>query len=177
MVRDPEVVVRLRRLQAEISVEIAALKAREEETLDLAARWDVDGGLSRPELVLVAVNLHGWYTALESGLERVARLLDQSLPAGASWHVDLIEQMRLDVPGLRPALLEAGSVAALHELRKFRHFFRNAYVLELDPAKVRARVGDLASIAPSVMAGLDRFERELTRAIQEMVNASSSVSR
>jgi Uri superfamily endonuclease len=172
MVRDPEVVVRLRRLQAEISIEISALKAREQETRELASRWDADGRLGRPELVLVAVNLHGWYTALESGLERVARLLDQSLPSGASWHIDLIEQMRLDMPGLRPALLETASVGALHELRKFRHFFRNAYVLELDPAKVRARVDDLMSVAPSVMAGLDRFERELARAIAEMVEAS-----
>ncbi|HVT06472.1 MAG TPA: hypothetical protein VHO67_03400 [Polyangia bacterium] len=86
-------------------MDIAALKERERETRELVARWDVEATLGRPELVLVAVNLHGWYTALESTLERVARLLDQSMPVGSSWHIDLLEQMRLDMPGLRGPLL------------------------------------------------------------------------
>jgi len=69
MVRDPDVLVRLRRLQAEIAVDVTALRERDRETRDLSARWDAEGGLQRAELVLTAVNLHGWYTALETGLE------------------------------------------------------------------------------------------------------------
>jgi hypothetical protein len=172
MVREPEVIVRLRRLEAELAVDVSGLRAREAEIRELVARWDVDGHLSRPELVLLAVNLHGWYTAFESGLERVARLLDQSVPTGAAWHVDLIEQMRLDIPAVRAALVPAGAVGALHELRRFRHFFRNAYVLDLDPVKVRARVRDLESVAASVLEALDRFAGELALAIRELAGVS-----
>jgi hypothetical protein len=172
MVREPEVVVRLRRLQAELATEMSALGGREQEVRDLLARWKSEGSLGRAELVLIAVNLHGWYTALETGLERVARLLDESIPDGPTWHLDLIEQMRIDIPGLRPALIPSESLASLHELRKFRHFFRNAYVLDLDPEKVRARAHDLETAAPSITTALDRFEGELARAIREMVDAS-----
>ncbi|HVV15561.1 MAG TPA: hypothetical protein VHH90_00050 [Polyangia bacterium] len=168
MVREPEILVRLRRLQAEIAVDIAALKERHRETRELAARWDAQGTLGRPELVLVAVNLHGWYTALETGLERVARLLDQSMPSGASWHLDLLEQMRLDMPGLRGPLFPAEALPELHELRKFRHFFRNAYVLDLDATKVRGRARDLEAVAAGVIDHLERLERALTRAIAEL---------
>jgi hypothetical protein len=139
---------------------------------DLLARWEIDGGLGRAELVLIAVNLHGWYTAFEVGLERVARLLDESVPGGPSWHLDLIEQMRIDVPGLRPALIPSDSLGPLHDLRKFRHFFRNAYVLELDPSKVRDRARDLERVAGPIAAALGRFEAELARAIRELADQS-----
>jgi hypothetical protein len=170
MVREPEVAVRLRRLQAELATEVSALRARELEVRDLLARWEHEGLLSRAELVLLAVNLHGWYTAFEAGLERVARLLDESVPGGPSWHLDLIDQMRIDVPGLRPALVPSASLGPLHELRKFRHFFRNAYVLDLDPSKVRDRARDLEDAAPPIAAALGRFEVELARAIRELVD-------
>jgi len=62
---------------------------------------------------------------------------------------------------LRPALLPAAVLPALHELRKFRRFFRNAYVLQLDPAKVRARVRDLEVVAGPVAESLERFVQEV----------------
>jgi hypothetical protein len=171
MVRDPDVLVRLRRLQTEIAVDISALKERERETGDLVRRWDAAGSIGRPEVALLAVNLHAWYTAFESLLERVARLLDQTVPTGSSWHNDLMEQMRIDVPGLRRALVPSETVAPLYELRKFHHFFRNAYTLDLDLAKVRARARDLEAAAPSVIEALDRFAEELARAIQELTRS------
>jgi len=171
MVRDPHVLVRLRRLQAEVLVDANALRERQRETHELAARWDASGQLDRPELFLVAVNLHGWYTAFETVLERIARLLDQSMPSGPSWHVELLEQMRVDIPGLRPALIAPEALGPLHELRKFRHFFRNAYVLEMDPAKVRARARDLEAIAADVANRLAQFERDLAAAVAELVGS------
>src|SRR5262249_28734103 len=105
MVAEAELAVRLRRLQAELRADLAALRARADETRELRATWERDGSLSRPVLILIAVNLHGWYTAAEAAYERVARLLDQAAPEGPAWHVDLLAQMRIEVPGLRPAVL------------------------------------------------------------------------
>jgi hypothetical protein len=99
MVSDPEVVVRLTRLTKELDADMAALDARGREIGELMQAWATAGCLPRPELVLLAVNLHGWYTALETALERVARLLDQTVPAGNTWHVDLLAQMQVEIPG------------------------------------------------------------------------------
>ena len=170
MVSDPEVVVRLTRLSKELDADMAALDARGREVGELTQAWATAGGLARPELVLLAVNLHGWYTALETALERVARLLDQTVPAGNTWHVDLLAQMQVEIPGLRPSVVPAATIPELHELRKFRHFFRNAYVLDLDPALVRARAESLLRIRQPVVDGLSRLRAHMAKAIAELTH-------
>ena len=137
MAGEPAAPSRLARLRREIDVDLVALDARSAEVEELLVRWRDAGALPRAELVLVAVNLHGWYTALETLLERVSRLLDDDVPSGPTWHTDLIEQMQVDVPGVRAAVVPQVANSELHELRKFRHFFRNAYLLELDPGRIR----------------------------------------
>ena len=168
MVSDPEVVVRLTRLSKELDSDMAALDARGREVGELVQAWGTAGSLPRAELVLLAVNLHGWYTALETALERVARLLDQTVPAGNTWHVDLLAQMQVEVPGLRPGVVPGAAIPELHELRKFRHFFRNAYVLDLDPALVRTRAESLLRIRQPVVDGLSRLRAHMATAIAEL---------
>lgn len=172
MVAEPEAVVRLTRLRAELQADRTAMQARADETADLSHRWDQYGALSRAELVLVAVNLHGWYTALETALERIGRLLDQSVPDGDAWHADLIAQMQLEVPGVRPAVIPKNVESGLRELRRFRHFFRNAYVLDLDPARVRARAADLAATSRPIVAGLVAIEAHVQAAIIKLTEGS-----
>lgn len=172
MVAEPGLVVRLTRLRAELEGDTAAMKARAAEVADLMSYWERQGTLGRPELILLAVNLHGWYTALETALERIARLMDQSVPDGPAWHIDLTAQMHLDVPGVRPAVLPKAIAPALQELRKFRHFFRNAYVLDLDPALVKERATDLSRIGGSVAAGLAALQTLLQATIAELAQRS-----
>jgi len=105
VLREGAVLTRLSRLRTDLALDVAALVDREAETQQLLARWRSEGTLPRAELVLVAVNIHGYYTALETALERVARLLDEELPSGPSWHHELLEQMRVPVAGLRPAVV------------------------------------------------------------------------
>jgi hypothetical protein len=165
---EPGALSRLARLRAEIDADRSALDARTREVEALLTRWARDGALAREPLIVLAVNLHGWYTALETLLERIARLYDQSVPVGASWHVELLSQLAVEVPSLRPAVLPAAVLPGLHELRRFRHFFRNAYVLELDPARVRTHADALVRLAPEVAGGLDRFREHLQRVIDAM---------
>lgn len=169
MVSDPSTVVRLTRLRAELERDLAAMQARAAEVDELLGRWNAEGSLERPQLIVMAVNLHGWYTALETALERIARLLDQSVPTGSSWHADLLEQMALDVPGVRPAALPGADRPKLDELRKFRHFFRNAYVLDLDPVLVRKRASELASVQGSVATSLGRALAHIAATLAEIV--------
>ena len=174
MVAEPEAIVRLTRLRAELSVDCAAMNARVAEVAQLIDSWDTASSLGRPELVLLAVNLHGLYTALETALERVARLLDHSAPEGGSWHVDLLAQMKLDVPGVRPAVVPEIATQGLHELRKFRHFFRNAYVLNLDPLQVRLRADDLLRVADPVANALSGLQAHVAATLAELTGITRS---
>ncbi|WP_342669563.1 hypothetical protein [Desulfovirgula thermocuniculi] len=44
--------------------------------------------------------------------------------------------MRLSLEGLRPALIGEETFRCLNDLRSFRHFFRHAYDMDLEPEKV-----------------------------------------
>lgn len=157
MTAEPSALARLARLRDELEIDRAALNARAAETASLLA----EPALSRERVIVLAVNLHGYYTALEALFERVARLLDESVPVGPTWHVDLVAQMQTDVPSLRPPVVPPSAAGSLHALRKFRHFFRNAYVLELDEQKTRAQAETLVAVHASVSASLDAFRAHL----------------
>jgi len=167
MTAEPASLTRLARLQREFDLDVAALDSRAQETAEILDGWG-DQGLARPELVLIAVNIHGYYTALEAACERVAKQLDQELPQGNSWHLELLEQMRTNVPGLRPALIPDEVARDLHELRKFRHFFRNAYVLELDAEQVRQQAQRLTHVHDALRDHLGAFQQYLTALIKAL---------
>ncbi len=168
MVDEPATLARLARLAAELDLDRAALVARRDETAELLEGWEVEPGLPRAELVLVAVNVHGYYTALETALERIARVIDDHVPTGPGWHTELLAQMRVEVPALRPAVVSASILPELHELRRFRHFFRNAYVLELDPARVRAQAERLVHVHAVVQRGLDELREHVDAVVREL---------
>ena len=168
---EAQLLARLSRLLAEVAVDAAALTARAEETGELLVQWRKEGQLGRAELMLVAANLHGYYTALETLCERVARQLDENLPTGPTWHVDLLSQMQIEIPGLRPPVIAAEALDDLHELRKFRHFYRNAYVLEFDPTLVRGHAERLVRIQGPLAAALTAFRSHVERVVQRLTGS------
>jgi hypothetical protein len=149
---DAGAIARLSRLLADGAVDARALDERQTEIAGLLSR--APAGLSRSDLLVLAVNLHAYYTVLETLLERVARLIDEELPAGAAWHRDLALQMTLELPALRPPVVPSAALADLDELRRFRHFFRNAYLLDLDPARVTAHAQRVVSIHQGIAHGI-----------------------
>jgi hypothetical protein len=136
---------RLARLRAEVRSDRRAFEARVDELrgIDVATARE-------PELAQAAVALHHAYGAVEAALSRVARELEGSLPTGPNWHRELLEAMALDLEGVRPALLSQTSLAGLRRLLAFRHFFRHAYAVAWD----RARLGELRDVAVGLRASL-----------------------
>lgn len=149
------------RLKAEVEIDAQALDARALEATSLLA-----GEMDRAPLIVLAVNIHGYYTALETAFERIARLLDESLPSGPTWHADLVRQMSLEMTKLRPPVISSELLSDLHELRKFRHFFRNAYVLEFDPTQTIEQGRRIERIHPRVQASLRGFVEHLNATIE-----------
>lgn len=100
---------------------------------------------------------HGYYTHLERVFERIARDLNSGPLEGPDWHSRLLRSMTLDRPGVRPALFDRPAANRLDELLRFRHLFRNLYVIDLDSSRVSALLADLTMLHPIVVERLDCF--------------------
>ncbi len=87
----------------------------------------------------MAYQLHNLYSAFEQLFELVAHAFENQID-GDRYHTDLLRRMKLEIEGIRPALVSGATFARLDELRRFRHFFRHAYTAELDREKVEALV-------------------------------------
>lgn len=155
----------LARLRAEIQADRGAMATCLADVRDGVAMWST-APPGRPYQVVAAVALHGWYTALEAVMERTVRSLDRAMPTGEAWHRELLSQAMVEVPGVRPALLARTLYAEILSLLDFRHFFRHAYGVPLDPDKLRQNLDRLLRVAAPVDQGLDTFDAFLAEAMR-----------
>jgi hypothetical protein len=143
---------RIQRLRAELS---ADLRASERQLAKLGA-IDLASDPNEGDLARAAVALHHGYCAIESAFVRLVRELGEGEPAGPDWHQIILDDMGLEIPDVRPPLLQQSTIDSLRQLLAFRHFFRHAYAVELDAE----RLADLQRIAIIVGPALrDDFER------------------
>ena len=87
-------------------------------------------------LIVRAYHLHSLYSAFENIFQNVAAKFENSIDDQGRWHSQLVERMKLDLMPIRPALLNQKSYDAIDELRRFRHMFRHAYSVQLDPYRL-----------------------------------------
>lgn len=155
---------RIQRLRAEIAADGRAIDRRFVELSAVDAESLAESAGAR---AITAVALHYLYGAIESVFERVARVLEGDPPAGANWHRALLEEMALELEDVRPAVISAEALLLLRELLGFRHFFRHAYAVELDPRKLAALREAALAVAQWWTADqqrLDDFLRRLAEA-------------
>jgi hypothetical protein len=151
----------LTRMLAEIAHERAALERIVDDLAIYAPRLPTD---ERPLLAVVAVDLHDYFTALESIFERIARAIDRDVPTGPESHRELVDRMATELEPLRPALLSEAQRSHLHELRSFRHFFRHGYGVPLDGAKLHTHARRVLADHDALSRALDDFREFLGRA-------------
>jgi hypothetical protein len=96
----------------------------------------IQGGATDPiDWGALGFTLHSVYGILENYFLRVSRFFENNLPPDR-WQKTLVEQMALEIPAVRPALLaDATSKRLALDLLKFRHRFHNLYGEDLDPRK------------------------------------------
>src|SRR5262245_50279316 len=110
----------LRLLLAEISTARALLAQLAAEVDSVRQRYP--GIVSREALALLAIDLHSYYTELESLLERILVSFEGQSPRGEAAHSGVLCVAGLAIPGVRPAIFGENVREALDELRKFHHF-------------------------------------------------------
>ena len=153
---------RLQRLRAEMASDARIFRSRVEE---LAKLPDL-AGADRASLAEAAVALHHAYGAIESALARIARTVDDGIPEGPEWHQALLHVMSLAIDGVRPAVLSVETHKLLQRLLGFRHFFRHAYAIELDGARLHELRSDAVAVLTPLTDDLTRFDRFLAEAGQ-----------
>jgi hypothetical protein len=153
---------RLARLASELAADREAILRLGRDTA--ACAGSVTPATTDPAaLALLAVDIHRWYTGLESALERIERTFG-SLPSGGDWHLELLAGASLDIAGVRPPILPAKLNPSLREVLRFRHFFRHAYAVELDARKLLGVASHVVGAHGAVDAALADFAEFVSRA-------------
>jgi hypothetical protein len=83
----------------------------------------------------------------------IAAGIDGNVPREENWHQTLLEQMVVEVPSVRPAVIGEQTRQMLDEYRGFRHIVRNVYAFRFDLVKIQ----QLVQKAPVVLSQV-RFE-------------------
>lgn len=109
------------------------------------------------ELIVVAYRLHSLYTAFENIFRNVAVAFENQISDRTSWHRELLQRMKLDLTPIRPAVIDQGAYAKLDELLRFRHFFRTAYGVPLDPSRLQLALGQALALKGQYREQLERF--------------------
>ena len=107
----------------------------------------------------VALNIHSFYSGLEKIFEKVASAVDGSVPQGVNWHQELLNQMALEIPNIRPAVLSEKTRDRLDPFRGFRHVVRNVYTYYLSPDKMRPLAKGIRPVFKQVEKELRAFGR------------------
>jgi hypothetical protein len=86
--------------------------------------------------IVAAYYLNVLYGLFENLFTRIAAAFGNQIQDTTQWHTQLLRRMTLDVAEVRPHVISAEAYHCLDELRRFRHVFRNAYMLSFDPTRL-----------------------------------------
>ena len=100
--------------------------------------------------------LDTFYTCLETAFLRISHFFENELDKDR-WHQDLLEKMRIEVPGLRVAVLSESSYQRLLELLRFRHFRRYYFEMKYDWDKLEYLQKKLLELEASIKKDFKHF--------------------
>lgn len=160
--------MRIETLLAELDADAAGLDELA-ETNARAARRVRSGAGDDLDWAALGYTIHNIYNALESYFLRVSKFFENDLPA-ATWHRELVDRMTLEIDGVRPRLLGRTLAREIHELRAFRHVFRNIYGSRLDPERMRI----LQARVPASITAFRAAHAEFTGALRDLADLIDS---
>jgi AraC-like DNA-binding protein len=124
---------------------------------DRAANLSVES--SAEKLESVAYQLHNLYGAVEDLFKVIATYFENNISDSAQWHSRLLQRMTQAVEGVRPAVIRQDSYLQLNSLRGFRQFFRHAYGVTEELAKLSSNLEQARLLKPLLNTDLDAFFR------------------
>lgn len=110
--------------------------------------------------------LHDFYSGIEKMFINIARETDRTVPREEGWHRELLEQMTLDIPVKRPAVIGPGLAAQLQQYLSFRHRFRNLYGYELEWGKMEELINNMEPTLKGLKDSTESFLEVLTQIVE-----------
>ncbi|MGH7859119.1 MAG: hypothetical protein ACREQY_17470 [Candidatus Binatia bacterium] len=147
---------RFARVAATIRDDLVNLERLVAEAVAASTRF-AEAEPSRLELRGIGAIVHDFYTGIERLFETIAPELNGGIPASPSWHRELLQNMTLDLPGIRPPVVTKATAHLLGELLRFRHLFRNVYGFDLEWARLGALLGRLPVAGRALRQDVERF--------------------
>lgn len=120
------------------------------------------------DLAALGYTIHNIFNLMENYFLRIAKFFENNVDQDGG-HRNLIDRMALNIPEIRPALLEPEDLPPLHELRSFRHVFRNIYQGQLNEEK-------LQEVNRGVPDTIARFSVSHTRFMEKLRKVASELS-
>jgi hypothetical protein len=114
-------------------------------------------GTDEDKAIITSYFLHVLFGHFENLFTRIARAFENQIEDQAQWHSELLWRMTLDIEGIRPAVISKESHISLDELLRFRHLFRNAYLLRFDPGRLAIVLREARPLQGQYQRELDRF--------------------
>ncbi len=124
--------------------------------------------LNRERVESMALRLHNIYTGFERIFQIIAHDLNGKTPDAYDWHRQLLSQMSLDLPDIRPAVIAQSNLAYMRDMLAFRHVVRYAYGFELIPSKVKKLAKETIQNYPKVKKDFYLF-LEFLKALNDRV--------
>jgi len=120
-------------------------------------------GYTKDPLALesLAYQLHNLYCAFEDLFRLVADHFENHIVDQMAWHKELLNKMKLKINGIRPAFISESSYELLNELRSFRHLFRHAYGIELEPARIKIVLRKALALQKIYKSDISGFLKQL----------------
>lgn len=109
----------------------------------------------------MALSLHDFYNGLERIFERIAENVDEFKPSSINWHQEILKQMTLEVPNIRPVVISQELKENLDEYRAFRHIVRNVYSHNFRIDKMKNLIGKIDKVFNEAENSLQVFSKFL----------------
>lgn len=113
------------------------------------------------EMTALSTVIHSFYNGLENIFSRIAKGIDDLVPAGVDSHRALLRQMS-EPQSSRNAVLRRETAEDLAEYLAFRHFYRHGYAHHLDWERLGQLLRPLPAIWQRVRGELRSFLGELS---------------
>jgi len=145
-------------LAAEIKNELTKLE-------ELAGKLSSQKGRTRDEEIAesAALRLHNFYTGCERIFKLIAVEINGGVPQELEWHKRLLNQVAIEIDGLRPAVITPETKGELEKLLRFRHLVRNIYGFELEESRIEELVVLAVNLFPSFKKEVEAFTKFLAQ--------------
>ena len=147
--------MRQAQLVGRIELELTQIQVMTAQTKRMLEKVHSTGDLDY--LGTIALNLQSFYTAAERIFIAIAKEIDTTVPKQENWHQALLEQMTVEIPRTRQAVLAIETFQGLDEFRRFRHVVRSNYAHQLDPNKVQEIARKLEGIGQDLIKDCQQF--------------------